>query len=107
MPKFTTRVELHDAQPKDYENLHAAMEKKGFSRTITDKDGVVYHLPPAEYNYETTSNLSAADVRDKADAAASSVWKSFGIITTKSESRAWQGLEKQKTAAAVPRRRFI
>jgi hypothetical protein len=34
MPQFTVRVELHEAKWGDYDTLHAAMAKKGFSRLI-------------------------------------------------------------------------
>ena len=34
MGNFTVRVELHHAQWNDYDQLHAAMEQKGFSRRI-------------------------------------------------------------------------
>ena len=34
MASFTTRVELHKAYESDYEVLHAAMGREGFTRTI-------------------------------------------------------------------------
>ena len=45
MANFTVRIELHDAQWNDYEQLHAAMAQKGFSRQITSDDGK--NLPDA------------------------------------------------------------
>jgi hypothetical protein len=39
MIKYTVRVELHDAEDDDYENLHEAMEKKGFVRWAKDSEG--------------------------------------------------------------------
>lgn len=30
MAKFTVRVELHDANSEDYDNLHKKMEAKGY-----------------------------------------------------------------------------
>ena len=68
MPSFTTRVELHQATYEDYENLHAAMERVGFSRTIKSGDGITYHLPTAEY--DKSSNFTRAQILDQAKAAA-------------------------------------
>ena len=50
MSQFTVRVELHGAQWVDYETLHAAMERQGFSRVIKGPDGRTYQLPSAEYD---------------------------------------------------------
>ncbi len=60
--QYTTRVELHYATDDDYESLHDAMAREGFSRQITSNDGVTYHLPTAEYNYE--GNRSRSQVLD-------------------------------------------
>jgi hypothetical protein len=93
MPSFTTRVELHRATGEDYERLHLAMEKRGFSRTITSDKGVRYDLPTAEYD-RSGSSLTRAEVRDDAKAAASSVTKSYSVLVTESNGRTWHGLEK-------------
>ena len=50
MPQFTVRVELHEAKWGDYDTLHAAMAKKGFSRVIVADDRRTFHLPWAEYD---------------------------------------------------------
>ena len=49
MTNFTVRIELHGADEADYENLHEAMERRGFVRWI-ESDGGRYRLPTAEYN---------------------------------------------------------
>ena len=67
MANFTVRVELHNAQWSDYDQLHAAMEQKGFSRQTTSDDGRTYQMPWAEYN--DAANLASAQVRDIAKAA--------------------------------------
>ena len=42
MARFTTRVELHNAKLEtDYETLHKAMEKEGFTRIIPTENGGV------------------------------------------------------------------
>jgi len=96
MANFTVRVELHQATYADYDTLHAAMEQKGFSRFITADDGQIYHMPWAEYN--GSGNLSCAEVRDIARAAANTTGKSNAVFVSESTRRAWIGL-KVLTAA--------
>lgn len=91
MANFTVRVELHQAAYADYEALHAAMDEQGFSRLITADNGQTYHLPWAEYT--GSGNLSSAQVRDIARAAANSTRRSNAVFVTESVSRAWIGLE--------------
>ncbi len=92
MPNFTTRVELHAASYSDYEVLHAAMERRGFSRYIKSDDGKTYHLPTAEYNRGGVLTLS--QVRDSASAAASETGKTFAVLVTESAGRNWIGLSE-------------
>jgi hypothetical protein len=93
MANFTVRVELHNANSKDYENLHAAMERRGFIRWIINGNDVKKRLPTAEYNL-ANSGLSGPEVRDRAKAVADSIkpkptpW----ILVTESEGRWWSGL---------------
>lgn len=89
--KYTTRVELHDADYSDYETLHDAMKGKGFSRYITSDDGIKYHLPEAEYDF---SGSSRADVLALAKSAAQTTRKSFAVLVTESNARTWHGLIK-------------
>jgi hypothetical protein len=96
MANFTVRVELHKAEWNDYEQLHAAMEQKGFSRQITSDDGKAYHLPWAEYN--GTGNLTSSQVRDIARQAADSTGKQNAVFVTEAVSRAWIGLNQLTTA---------
>jgi hypothetical protein len=90
MSKFTVRIELHDAKWDDYETLHAAMAEKGFSRFVTADDGQTYHLPWAEYS--AVGDLTSAQVRDIAQAAAATTGKRHGVLVTESNGRAWAGL---------------
>lgn len=93
MAMFTVRVELHNADSDDYENLHQQMEAAGFSRTITTTSGEVFHLPNAEYSY--TGNKTTEDVRDLARDTAKRVKAKPAILVTKSEgSRRWSGLDQ-------------
>ena len=92
MAQFTVRVELHQAQWDDYENLHSAMEQRGFSRLITADDGITYQLPLAEYN--TTGNLTSSQVRDAARAAANTTGKQNAVLVTQAISRSWIGLSQ-------------
>jgi len=93
MARYTTRMELHDHRPGDYERLHEQMEAQGFTRTITDTNGTVLHLPTAEYNYEGDIEDKQAILR-KAQAAASAVRRSFEVLVTKSAGRTWHNLTR-------------
>ena len=73
MAQFTIRIELHEAKWPDYDTLHAAMERQGFSRLITGDDGKTYQLPWAEY--DGTANLTSLQVLGAAQTAANSTGK--------------------------------
>jgi hypothetical protein len=90
MAQFTVRIELHDAQWADYETLHAAMGRQGFSRLITADDGRTYQLPWAEY--DRTANLTSMQLLGEAQSAANSTGKKNAVLVTESKSRAWSGL---------------
>ena len=92
MATFTTRVELHRAYDDDYDVLHAAMERRGFSRQITSDSGKTYHLPTAEYNI--SGNKTRDQVLDLAKAAASETNKKHAVLVTESNGRSWSGLEQ-------------
>jgi hypothetical protein len=100
MSTFTTRVELYGSpKPKDYEKLHAAMEKEGFSRTVTAGD-IVFFLPLGEY--DRTSDLDKIAIRESAAKAAATVWEDFGILVTKSDGgRTWRNLRKELAKLAL------
>jgi hypothetical protein len=93
MANFTVRVELHQATYADYEALHAAMEKQGFSRFIAADNGQTYHMPWAEYS--GSGSLSTVQVRDIARSAANTTGKSNAVFVTEAQSRAWVGLPLQ------------
>jgi len=91
MSQFTVRIELHEAKWADYETLHAAMERQGFSRLITGDDGRTYQLPWAEY--DGTANLTSVQILGAARTAADSTGKKHSVLVTESKSRAWSGLQ--------------
>jgi hypothetical protein len=86
MARFTTRVELHDEESSDYDKLHKAMERKGFTRTIVVGD-TTYHMPNAEYNYD--GEATRDQVREKAVEAAKTVRPKFDVLVTESAGRCW------------------
>ena len=92
MTRFTTRVELHNADSDDYEKLHDAMKANGFSRFVTDSEGNQYHLPTAEYNFVGTAALD--EVLSKAKAAAKQTGLDNEIIVTESNGRRWSNLKR-------------
>jgi hypothetical protein len=89
MAKFTTRVELHDADYDDYETLHAAMKAEGFTRTISNGNQE-YYLPTAEYNREAA--LDKSQVLASAKRAAANTHKKYAVLVTESNGRTWDGL---------------
>jgi hypothetical protein len=92
MADFTVRIELHDAQWNDYERLHAAMERQGFTRLITSDEGRRYQMPWAEYN--GVGSFTSMQVLNIAQAAASTTGKRHAVLVTEATSRAWVGLQK-------------
>jgi hypothetical protein len=90
MARFTVRIELHEAQWADYDALHAAMERQGFSRTITSDEGLAYQLPWAEYN--GVANLTSSQIRDIAKNVADTTRKRNSVLVTEANARAWSGL---------------
>lgn len=92
MANFTVRVELFDASSTDYADLHAEMTSRGFSDLITS-GGKTYELPPAEYS--KSANLTCAEVRTEAKAAADAVDRKSAILVTMGQ-RCWTGLTQVK-----------
>lgn len=90
MSYYVTRVELHYATYEDYENLHAAMQRAGFSRAIVGDDGETYHLPTAEY--VIVGDYDIAAVRATAAKAAQTTGKRFAVVVTEGTNVSWQGL---------------
>lgn len=93
MSRFTTRVELYgNPSYETYKSLHEAMERKGFSRKVKLGE-VTYWLPNAEYTLE--GNQTTVEVLGLAKQAASSVWKDFGSMVTRTEvQREFYNLQK-------------
>jgi hypothetical protein len=94
MTNYTVRVEPHDANDDDYEDL---WRKEGFVRWIMGKDDNKYRLPTAEYNLRNSA-LTCSQVRDLAREVAKAVkanpvpW----VLATESNSRRWIGLKAWK-----------
>lgn len=86
MAQFTVRVELHDADSENYEELHERMAARGYSKEITSS-GKTYHLPNAEYVCD--KSMGTTDVRDEVLEIAKNVKPKPGVLVTKSDGRAW------------------
>jgi len=100
MASFTTRVLLNGyPSAEDYENLHKAMNKRGFSRVIEGSDGKEYWLPHAEYN--RVGNVSRSQVLEDAKGAAATVSSKYEVLVTESAGRTWYGLQPVTTAEAT------
>jgi hypothetical protein len=100
MARFTTRVQLNGRPTaEDYENLHKAMKRRGFTRIIESDDGKRYWLPHAEYNRE--GSISRARVLEDAKAAAATISTDYEVLVTESAGRRWHGLKTATAAEAV------
>jgi len=92
MKFFTTRIELHGAGKSDYDLLHTEMIRRGFSRTVLDRNfGVKYHLPEAEYDFQ--GSVSCEEVLGMAEAAARSVKEDHSLLVTEANRRLWWNLK--------------
>ncbi|EKW0740513.1 Uncharacterised protein [Citrobacter freundii] len=97
MTSYTVRVELHDAEGSDYDDLHEEMAKQGFSKTIL-LNGVEHDLPTAEYSL-IENGTTASAVLKKANTAAQKVQsepKPSIIVTETEKPRMTSGLTKSK-----------
>jgi hypothetical protein len=93
---FLIRIELHNAKwPDDYESLHAAMEKAGFSTRVTH-GGKTLHLPTAEY--VINSDQTTAQLLEKAKGAAATTKRNFCAIIVKSVEFDQYNLTQKATA---------
>ncbi|MBC7622200.1 MAG: hypothetical protein H7232_02305 [Aeromicrobium sp.] len=93
MSLYITRVFLHGAPTAaQYETLHEIMKSTGFDRTIRDYNGVLFHLPPAEYAVESLKDLTT--VQASAHAQAMKLGILCAVMTTKSDGIQWNGLDR-------------
>ena len=97
---MTVRIELPDAPEGDYERLHADMKNAGFSRIITGKDGVSYHLPHATYSKRVTG-LSVRQMCDAVRPIARRAHPEPRVLVI-AGLRAWSGLEPVTAANPDP-----
>ncbi|EBO4967657.1 DUF2622 domain-containing protein [Salmonella enterica] len=58
MATYLARVELYNADPEDYEQLHEYMLSLGFKRTIPHGDGSYNQLPDGTYISEKGGDIS-------------------------------------------------
>jgi len=83
MSVFIVRVELHEAAEAEYELLHRAMSKSGFSRTILDTNKIEFHLPSAEYGI--SGDFESVKVMDIVKKAAEQTKKVFRILLIRAQ----------------------
>lgn len=93
MPHFVTRVELHNANESNYQDLHDRMGVQGFFRHISGQDGKIYELPPAMYY--TYKEATSENVRQLASNCAAATGRLYGVIVTEGPS-SWAGLTEVK-----------
>lgn len=92
MNKFIVRVELHGAEPKDYEDLYQKMKDAGFLTTIVGKKGIRYHLPTAQY---CKSSLDTQDeILESAKSVVAKTKKEYSVLITESLGSSWYNLDE-------------
>jgi hypothetical protein len=91
MPSFLARVELHSATYRDYEVLHASMNRRGFGRTIKSGDGRTFQLPTGTYVVEGTTS-SLANALNAANDAANETGKKSWVLVAEWSSATWLNL---------------
>jgi hypothetical protein len=79
MANYVARIELHNANYADYETLHAAASRRGFSRTIVADNGEKYQLPTGTYVAEGT-NATLQQAYNAAEAAATETRRTFWVV---------------------------
>jgi hypothetical protein len=94
MPTYIVRVELRNYASSDqYTQLHDAMGKVGFSRTIAGPDGSKYRLPTAEYCI--ISAHTAKSLTDMVYSIAKQIDNDCAVLTVEATNTIWfEGLEK-------------
>ena len=65
---------------------------RGIARTIIADNGVTYHLPPAEYNYQGPGTIDA--VLNAASTSAQQTGRRYAVFVTEASRRTWVGLEE-------------
>jgi hypothetical protein len=100
MPKFITRVELHQAKPEHYKILHDEMTKAKFHKYVADDQGNAYELPSAEYMSHGPA-ISVIEVRNLAMNAANKTGCKSWVFTCEYSSAAWS-MKKIEVLPAAP-----
>ncbi|MBV9867692.1 MAG: hypothetical protein JO316_20265 [Abitibacteriaceae bacterium] len=95
MAKFTVRVELHNTPlQEDYQRLNAAMECRGFKRTITAvAPSQKYLLPERTYSY-TGRQENADDILRLVQCIVGAMGLSAAIVVTQVAVRRFSGLDE-------------
>jgi hypothetical protein len=91
MAAFSVRVELHRASWDDYVTLATLLAAQGIFDTIRGNNGVLYKLPPAEYNFEGAA--TGEQVREAVALTASRVVSDYAVVVSQATTRFWIGLQ--------------
>ena len=91
MANYMARIELREATGEDYERLDAAMQRRGYLRTMPGEDGASYQLPTGTY-YVTGSSATLEVALRAAVDAAEEAGKQAAVMVTDWRSARWSGL---------------
>ena len=89
MSDYLIRVELHHED--DYTAFHAAMARRGFTRTIAADDGKIYDLPAGSYHARTERDSRA--VHAAVASAAAEVQREADIVVARTREIVGSGLK--------------
>jgi len=102
MPRYTVRVELvqnakskKEAGPDDYLKVREVLAGAGFLHTVTDSDGKIYELPPAEYR--GSREESRPEVANMVRTLINEIWTPNRVLVTEGLLH-WSGLDQIKPA---------
>jgi len=91
MANYMARIELREAASEDYERLDAAMQRRGYLRTMPGEDGASYQLPTGTYYVTGSSAILEVALRAAVDAA-EETGKAAAVMVTDWRSARWSGL---------------
>jgi hypothetical protein len=94
MANYMARIELREAAAEDYERLDAAMQRRGYLRTMPGEDGASYQLPTGTYYVTGSSAMLEVALRAAADAA-EEAGKQAAVMVTDWRSARWSGLRSE------------
>jgi hypothetical protein len=98
--RINVRIELSPSDEANYNKLHAAMRRAGFSRITTNDEGKEFRLPHAEYEFTLADVPPLAEILERARSAMQTERspKTFAIRVSKASETVYDCLSEDVTA---------